>query len=389
MKLSLIIVLILLIQACSNNEFPQESLFSELNDQTLLMRKEASKEHAIPRSVNDDGSTRWIRNYADWTEGFWPGICWMLFERSGDSAWMTEAIRAQHLIAHHRFDSSTHDLGFMINNSFGKAYRLTQDTVYRQILIDAGKTLLTRFDSTTGCIKSWDWAPDKWQFPVIIDNMMNLELLFDLTGITGDSGYYAAAIQHANTTLRNHFRKDSSSFHVVDYDTLSGKVIVKQTHQGYADESSWSRGQSWGLYGYILCYRYTQDEKYLQQAEKIAGYIIRQLPKDLIPPWDFAAPDSLQHFKDVSAASICASALLELADQTGKGEYFSIAERILKELSSENFRAKPGENNFFMLKHAVGSFPEDSEIDVPLIYADYYYLEGLLRLTGEIAWRNY
>jgi uncharacterized protein YyaL (SSP411 family) len=233
-----------------------------------------------------------------------------------------------------------------------------------------------------GAIRSWDHSKDKWDFPVIIDNMMNLELLFWASRQTGDPQYYNIAVKHAETTLANHFRADYSSYHVVDYDTLTGKVLKKTTHQGYSDASAWSRGQAWGLYGYTMCYRETGIVSFRYQAEKIANFILQNpnLPEDKIPYWDFGAPANLQTPRDVSAATVTASALLELAKlvPSKKDNYLQAAETILKNLQKD-YLSKQGTNKGFLLGHSTGSFPQNSEVDTPIIYADYYYLEALVR----------
>ncbi len=376
----LLSIISFLVVACNSEIFAPDQVLYKTEDQMKLLNSEAFKNMAIPRSANNADGIRWILDDLDWTEGFWPGICWMYFQYSGDTLWKNAAIRSQNQIMEHRFDASTHDLGFIFNNSFGKAYRITGEEKYKSLLIDAANSLVARYNPIFGSIKSWDWAPDRWQFPVIIDNMMNLELLFEVSQITKDSLYREIAIQHANTTLKNHFRPDFSCFHVVDYDTLTGRLIGKQTHQGFSDNSTWARGQSWGLYGFTLCFRYTRDSVYLIQAQHIADYIISQLPDDGIPPWDYFAPYHLKKNKDASAAAILASALLELEEYTDNKQYLAVASKILTTLCSKKYLAQSGENNYFALKHSVGSFPENSEVDVPVIYADYYFIEALLRL---------
>jgi uncharacterized protein YyaL (SSP411 family) len=272
-------------------------------------------------------------------------------------------------------------MGFKIYCSYGTGYGITKDAAYKEVIIQSAKTLSTRFNSTVGCIRSWDHHKEQWGYPVIIDNMMNLELLFAATRLTGDSSYYKIAVSHANTTMKNHFRADYSSYHVVDYDTLTGKVVKRQTHQGYADESAWARGQAWGLYGYTMCYRETKNVAYLQQAEHIAAFILHHpnLPADKIPYWDFNAPEIPNEPRDVSAASVLASGLLELAKYSkNKKEYLSVANTILQNLT-QHYRSPIGENKGFILLHSTGSKPAKSEVDVPLNYGDYYYLEALLR----------
>jgi hypothetical protein len=257
---------------------------------------------------------------------------------------------------------------------------LTNDPAYKEVLLQGAKSLTKRFNPNTGVIKSWDHA--KGQYLVIIDNMMNLELLFWATKVSGDSSFYKIAVTHANTTMKNHFRPDNSSYHVLKYDTITGEVLSKKTAQGYADESAWARGQAWGLYGYIVTYRETKDKKYLDQAVKIADFILQHpnLPKDKVPYWDHNAPNIPNEERDASAAAITASALLELSAYVKNGkELVKEAEEILTNLSSPAYLAAVGTNNDFILMHSTGHKPAKSEIDVPIIYADYYYIEGLLR----------
>ena len=334
---------------------------------------------AFPRSTKADGSFHGTGS-SNWTSGFYPGNLWYMYEYTGDKKWEAAARRWTAGLEKEKLNTRTHDLGFMLFCSFGNGYRLTNDPAYKDILLQGARSLCTRFNEKTGCIRSWDHG--KWQFPVIIDNMMNLELLFWATRVSGDSSFYKIAVTHANTTLKNHFRADNSSYHVVDYDTLTGNVLARVTHQGYADESAWARGQAWGLYGYTVMYRETKDKKYLEQAVKIADFYLnhKNLPADKIPYWDFNAPGIPNEERDASAGAIAASALLELGGYTKNGKaYIAAAEQMLSSLSSPAYLAKPGSNNYFVLMHSVGHKPAKSEIDVPLVYADYYYIEGLLR----------
>lgn len=275
----------------------------------------------------------------------------------------------------------------MVGCPYLAGIRFADKEDYKPVIVQAAKSLSTRFRSNAGVIQSWDvnggWQKERgWKCPVIIDNMMNLELLFEASLISGDSVYYDIAVKHADTTLKNHFREDNSSYHVVDYDPETGEVRSRQTAQGYADESAWSRGQAWGLYGYTVCYRYTKDRKYIDQAVKIADFIFnnKNLPKDMVPYWDYNAPDIPDAPRDASAAAITASALYELSGYTGNNDYIVKADYILKSLSNADYQAKLGENGNFILMHSVGSLPHGNEIDVPLNYADYYYLEALLRM---------
>lgn len=381
---SILLLLSIIILSCKSTDNSETRLLKN-EQQIVTLRKLAMQQNKNPRSIDKKENIVWTRQPYDWTEGFWPGICWQQYQRTKDEKWKEAAIATQNLYIHHKDLTTDHDLGFIFNNSFGKAYRITGEEKYKQVLIDAANSLITRFNEKTGCIQSWDvvdnWQSKRgWEFPVIIDNLMNLELLFEASKITGDSKYQAIAITHANTTMNNHFRPDGSSYHVVDYDPVTGSVAVKVTAQGYADESAWARGQAWALYGYTMCYRYTKDQKYLDMAEKIANFILNHpnYPKDGVPYWDFNAPNVPHELRDASAGAITASALLELSDYTDDN-YLEDAMLILNTLASDTYTAKAGENGNFILKHSVGSIPHGNEIDVPLNYADYYYTEALMR----------
>jgi unsaturated chondroitin disaccharide hydrolase len=333
----------------------------------------------FPRTTAPDGKLKAVPSN-DWTSAFYAGNLWYMYDMTKDKKWEKAARRWTAGLEKEKYNTRTHDLGFMLYCSFGNGLRLTNDPAYKEILIQGAKSLSTRFNKKAGVIKSWDHG--KWQFPVTIDNMMNLEFLFWATKVTGDSSFYKIAVTHANTTLKNHFRADNSSYHVLDYDTLTGNVIAKVTAQGYANESAWARGQAWALYGYTVTYRETKDKRYLDQAVKIAEFFLNHpnLPKDKVPYWDFNAPNIPNEERDASAAAIAASGMLELSGYVKNGnKYKKAAEEILTSLSSPAYQAEVGSNNNFILKHSVGHKPAKSEIDVPIIYADYYYIEGLLR----------
>ena len=366
------------------NQFYKNQLDNATKQLNLLLI-EAEKQNKIPRTITENGEMHWANTKFDWTEGFFPGSLWYLYEYTNNKKYKNAAVKMQSLFEQHKTVTTNHDLGFIFNCSYGNGYRLTKNDDFKEVLITASNSLITRFDKDVGCIKSWNvdkgWqAKRNWKFPVIIDNMMNLELLFETSVLTGDPKYKEIAIQHANTTMKNHFREDNSSYHVVDYNPETGAVRGKQTAQGYADSSAWARGQAWGIYGYTVCYRYTKDEKYLKQAEKIADFIInyKGLPKDGIPYWDYNAPNIPDEPRDVSAATVTLSALLEL-EEFSKNDYSTYIDKVFTSLASEKYTAKLGENNNFILKHSVGSIPHNNEIDVPLNYADYYYVEALLR----------
>ncbi|MBK8515979.1 MAG: glycoside hydrolase family 88 protein [Saprospiraceae bacterium] len=337
----------------------------------------------IPRSLNEDGSLL-VTNSKNWTSGFYPGTLWQLYGYSKEESLKESAIIWTSFVEKEKWDIHTHDLGFKISSCFGKGYKLEKNEAYKDVIIQASATLIKRFNAKIGVIRSWDWNADKWQFPVIIDNMMNLEMLFDATELSGDSIYYKVAYQHAKTTLHNHFRKDNSSYHVVDYDTLTGQPRLKITHQGYSDESAWSRGQAWGLYGFTTAFGRTGDSTFLKQAKLIGEYYFNHpnLPKDKIPYWDFNAPNIPNEPRDVSAATVMASGLIELANYVPgeKMKYLNMADQILSSLSKKEYQSEVPP---FLLSQSTGSLPGNFEIDVPLSYADYYYVEALIRrLSG-------
>lgn len=326
-----------------------------------------------------------------WCSGFYPGTLIYLFEGTSDSLFLKTAEKKLTELEKEQYNTTTHDLGFMMFCSFGNAYQLTKNSTYAQVINQASQSISSRYHPTTQTIRSWDPAPwnDKWQYPVIIDNMMNLEMLLWAGKHFNNPEFTQIALNHANTTLKQHFRPDYSSYHVVSYDTISGKVEMKNTDQGFADNSAWARGQAWGLYGYTTMYRYTKNSEYLKHALGIADFIVNHpnLPEDKIPYWDFDAPDIPSAKRDASAAAIIASALLELQQYAPKNEadiYFSTAEHMLKSLSSPEYFAKQGEQGGFIIKHCVGNMPDNTEVDVPLSYADYYYVEALLRYLNKV-----
>lgn len=332
-----------------------------------------------PRTIQD-GQLKKVAS-RDWTSGFFSGSLWYLYDYTRNDEWKRLAELFMAPIEKEKTNATTHDMGFKIYCSYGNAYRLDPNPRYKEIIIESAKTLCKRFNATAGVIRSWDHNRDKWDYPVIIDNMMNLELLFMATQFTGDSTFYKIAVSHANTTLKNHFRADNSVYHVIDYDTATGNVRKKNTHQGYAHESAWSRGQAWAVYGYAMCYRFTNDARYFVQAEKTAKYMLNhpRMPKDLVPYWDYDAPLIPNEERDASAAAVLSSGLFELSKYSANGKEFkSKANKILKSLT-EHYRAPIGTNMGFILLHSTGSKPAKSEVDVPLNYADYYYLEALLR----------
>ena len=330
---------------------------------------------ATGKSVTSD--TKW------WCSGFYPGTLWYLYAYTKDENIRKEAEKRLGILEKEKYYTGNHDLGFMMYCSFGTAYKYTNNPAYKDVVAIAAKSLSTRYRPQIKSIQSWN-SRDILKCPVIIDNMMNLELLHWVSDHGGDPVYKEIAVTHANTTIANQFRPDNSSVHVVDWDLNTGTVLKKITWQGAADSSAWSRGQTWGFYGYTMMYRFTKNKTYLEQAKKIARFLLShpRLPSDKVPYWDFDAPGIPNVPRDASSAAIMASALLELGQYTTgaeKKEYIETAETILQSLSSPAYRAKLGENGGFILMHSVGSLPHKSEVDAPLTYADYYFIEGLTR----------
>ena len=334
-----------------------------------------------PRSLEPTGELTAVPS-KDWCSGFFPGELWFMYEYTKNDKWKNLAHRQTIIIEREKMNNRTHDMGFKMYCSYGQGYRLTNDSVYKNVLIESAKTLSTRFNPTVGCIRSWDFDTHVWDYPVIIDNMLNLELLFWATKATGDSTYYKIAESHAKTTMKNHFRANSSCYHVIDYNPQTGEVRKRNTHQGYSDESSWSRGQVWAVYGYTMMYRETRNKDFLEQAKRTNEFIFsnKNLPEDLIPYCDFDSPKIPNESRDASAAACLASALYELStyDKENAKTHLDRANTIIENLT-KNYRSELKQNKGFLLLHSTGSAPHNSEIDVPLVYADYYFLEALLR----------
>lgn len=352
--------------------------------QSLLMAKDLEqKEGRLPKSIAN-GALETSDCYW-WCSGFFPGVLWYAYESAPSEELKNYAQLYTKRVEKVKYVTDNHDVGFMLYCSYGNGYRLTRSDEYKQVLVQGAKSLATRYNPAVKAIRSWEFNKHIWQYPVIIDNMMNLELLTWASGATGDERFREIAVNHANTTMKNHFRDDYSSYHVVSYDTITGKPHVKMTHQGYADESAWARGQAWALYGYTMMARETGKPEYLQHAKHVADFLMSHpnMPADKVPYWDYNAPDIPKAPRDASAAAVMASALIELSridsSQASAG-YLAFAEDQLRSLSSSEYLAEPGTNCNFILKHSTGHLPGNSEVDVPLTYADYYYVEALLRL---------
>lgn len=376
-----------LLSACQNptKTFDRDRILSVATQQVdhQIQLIEADPTQVLnPRSVLN-GKIVYIPE-DDWCSGFFPGIVWEMYQLTGDEKYIPYATRYTEALDTIQYLKWHHDVGFMIDCSYGRAYAVTGKEEYKEVIIEAARSLATRFRPAAGVFQSWDedrgWQGQRgWMCPTIIDNMMNLELMFKATELSGDPSFRQMAISHADTTLAHHFREDYSTYHVVDYDKVSGGVRRRCTAQGYADESCWARGEAWAIYGFAIAYYYTHDARYLQRCREVYNYIFTHpnLPEDLIPYWDYNDPAIPCAPRDASSAAITASALYMLSEWIP--EYRQTADRIMTSLSSPAYLAIVGTNGNWLLMHSTGAQPFGGEIDVPINYADYYYLEALLR----------
>ena len=385
-KIILSIAAVAAVAACSPKQETMEQLAQRVFDvaqQQCTYLDSQTPEGEVACHYDHLGKYK-FSGITDWVSGFFPGTCWILYEQTGNEA--MKALAEKHTLKLADLTApgtvTHHDIGFMVNCSYGKAYEATGDEKYLPEIKDAAVILSGRYNPTVKCIMSWN-PNSKWQYPVIIDNMMNLELLCNAADKFGLDSLRDIAVTHAETTMANHFRPDYSSYHVVSYIPETGEVEKKNTWQGLSDDSCWSRGEAWGLYGYTMMYRMTGKEEFLAQAEKIAGYILAHLPEDGIPFWDYDSPCIPDTFVDSSAGAIMASAFVELStltkDTAKKGEYLRTAEKEIRTLASDKYLAQPGKNGGFLIRHGVGALSLNSQIDVPLSYGDYYFLEAIAR----------
>jgi unsaturated chondroitin disaccharide hydrolase len=356
-------------------------------EQQILATTQAISTTSYPFMTDPSG--KWATAGPEsWTSGFFPGSLWLLYEHSPDPAWRSHAQSWQAGLESQKNVTTTHDLGFMLFNSFGHGYRLTGDAAYRQVLLTAAESLATRYSPAVGCIESLDGRPN--EFRVIIDNMVNLELLFWASKHGGQPAWYTMAVSHALKTRQEHVRADGSTFHQVIYNPTTGAVQSKGTVQGYRDDSTWSRGQAWAIYGFTLTYRETGDARFLATARATADYFLSHLPADHVPYWDFQAPGIPNEPRDSSAAATAASGLIELSqlepNPARQQRYLDGARKILVALSRPPYLAE-GTANSAVLLHGTINKPAGA-YDSGLIWGDYYLLEALLRYQKLTAARS-
>ena len=391
MKKTIICLAAVLALAVSCAE-PQKESMNQLIDRVFAVAAEQSE--IMAASLAEDQTPKTFEegklvtaSYDWWCSGFFPGVLWYIYEYNGNDQFKELAIKETAKVEPVKYITDHHDVGFMINCSYGHQYRLTGDEHALEVLRTAAQSLTGAFTEEVGCIKSWPFVKDgfSWVYPVIIDNMMNLELLMSIANMDNSEWLRHVAVSHADVTMKNHFRDDYTTWHLVDYVPGVGDVNKKITVQGLADSSAWARGQAWALYGYTMMYQQTGDKKYLIQAQNIGDMIEGYLPEDGVPYWDFNDQKIPDTYRDASAAAVMASAYIALDAVAENGKnYLAIAEKQLRTLASDEYLAAPGEIGGFILKHSVGNLPEDAEVDVPLTYADYYFIEALMRYRNAI-----
>lgn len=370
----------LLIASCDSptSSSPQQPDSQEVIDYTLSQLSKSIEEVSLGSyPIRTKGIGEWeLTEPSAWTSGFFPGCLWYAFDLSSDSTFYNNAIKFTEVLEDQQFNTDHHDVGFIIYNSYGHAYNFTGKDSYRQIILQAANSLASRYNKNVGCIQSWNG-----EFQVIIDNMMNLEILFWAAKNGGGSNLYDMAVSHAKKTIEHHLRSDGSSFHVVHFNPNTGKVTRKRTQQGYADSSSWARGQAWGIYGFTMCYRETNDVAFLNAAIKMADYFIANLPSDNVPYWDFELPeDSDLMYKDASAATIALSAFLELRNYVSSDKYNDVVNKIFNSLVN-NYLSK-GTSSSGIINHCAYNVNSSNPFDwdASTIWGDYYFLESLKRM---------
>jgi rhamnogalacturonyl hydrolase YesR len=380
----ILFVLIGFIVSCKNEKPAIYNSEKELENRYTKFLDYKPDSLSFPRSYSIEKNKIKKVPSKDWTSGFYAGNLWQIFEITKDEKYKELAKDWTAFIEKEKYNDRTHDMGFKVFCSFGQGLKHHNNQKYKDIIVKSSETLISRYNDTVGSIRSWDFNKKRWDFPVIIDNMMNLEMLFEATKISKDSSFHNIAVKHANTTLKNHFREDNSCFHVVDYNPENAAIRMKVTHQGFNDSSAWSRGQGWAIYGFTMAYRYTKDKRYLDQAEKTANFYLnhKNLPEDGIPYWDFNDTAIPNAPKDVSAATVVSSGMVELYGYTKNEKYLNYSKKVVNTLKSKEYILKSNITAPFILNHSTGNWPKNDEMDEPIVYGDYYFLETLLRLKA-------
>ncbi|MGJ8738669.1 glycoside hydrolase family 88 protein [Zobellia laminariae] len=389
-RLHLILFVSFLLFSCASKvkekevvQFSAEKVLDENVKKIKEVQETVKSVDQFPRNI-PKGQTNWeMVGVRDWCSGFWPGVLWYAYEQSNDSEIKESAMNSTEALKEIAYSpADNHDIGFMLYCSYGNGYRLTGNEDYKKVLLAAADTLATLYNPKVGSILSWPVMTSKFNHNTIVDNMMNLELLFWAAKNGGSQDLYDLSESHAKLTMDYLVREDGSMFHLGSFDSETGEFLKGMTHQGYADDSMWARGQTWGIYGFAIAYRETGNKDFLNTSIKLSDHFLERLPKDGIPYWDFDDPKIPNSPKDASAAAVAACGLLELSglveDASLKQKYIDAAKDLLEKLSSEPYYS--GDTNQSLLLHSTGHHPNNSEIDMPIVYADYYYMEALLRL---------
>ncbi|CAM3327312.1 glycoside hydrolase family 88 protein [Zobellia roscoffensis] len=387
-RLQLILFLSVLIMSCASQKkevqpFSAEKVLDQNVEKIKEVQQTVNNVDQFPRNI-PKGQTNWeMVGVRDWCSGFWPGVLWYAYEQSNDSELKESAMKSTEALKPIAYSSAeNHDIGFMLYCSYGNGYRLTGNEEYKKVLLAAADTLATLYNPNVGSILSWPIKKDEYKHNTIVDNMMNLELLFWAAKNGGSQNLYDLSESHAQVTMDYLVREDASMFHLGSFDDETGEFLKGVTHQGYADDSMWARGQTWGIYGFAVAYRETGNKDFLKTSIQLTDHFIERLPEDGIPYWDFDDPKIPESPKDASAAAVAACGMLELSElveeEAQKEKYFNAAKKLIEILSTDAYLS--GDTNQALLLHSTGHHPRNSEIDMPIVYADYYYMEALLRL---------
>lgn len=340
--------------------------------------------NSYPRSTLTNGHWE-ISPASDWISGFFPGCMWYVYEQTGDTNFLNWAKRWTAGIASQEHVTNTDDIGFMFNTSFGNGHRITGDTNDLAVLMTAAKSLTNRYNAVVRSLAD-DRLLAPPQFEVILDTMMNGDLLYHATDLNGDTNFSTKIYNHQLRAMTNQIRADNSTFHLADYNTTTGALTHQGTRAGQSDSSTWSRGHAWATYMFTKGYQETGYLPFLDAAQRVSDYYLTNVPADYVPYWDFQAAGIPNAPRDSSAAAITLSALVRLSqvttNSTNAARYWAGAVNIFESLASTNYLAQ-GTSNSAILLHGTGNTPvlPDPEVDVGLIYGDYYFLESMRHMA--------